>query len=191
MAEVYARRWDIEMALALVKQHLKLRLLWSAEGGDSATDMATLIISQVLQSMRLEIAHKAGVTRSRCPLVCWCSTRPSMPMRAGTLWKSSWSEGVNWVHPTLSQNAHPRPRHTRRGDPAGATRTGANSHTAIRQSQMFQTYRQLTKSELVGTDGVWNPPLQGVCRRLRPGGVGCVRGTGGYRARETLCRPGR
>ena len=29
MAEVYARRWDIEMALKLVKQHLKLRLLWS------------------------------------------------------------------------------------------------------------------------------------------------------------------
>ena len=31
MAEVYARRWDIEMALALIKQHLKLRLLWSAK----------------------------------------------------------------------------------------------------------------------------------------------------------------
>ena len=31
MAEVYARRWDIEMALKLVKQHLKLRLLWSAK----------------------------------------------------------------------------------------------------------------------------------------------------------------
>ena len=40
MAEVYARRWDIEMALALVKHHLKLRLLWSAKrGGDSPTDM--------------------------------------------------------------------------------------------------------------------------------------------------------
>ena len=31
MAEVYARRWDIEMALALIKQHLELRLLWSAK----------------------------------------------------------------------------------------------------------------------------------------------------------------
>ena len=40
MAEVYARRWDIEMALALVKQHLKLRLpVVCKAGGDSPTDM--------------------------------------------------------------------------------------------------------------------------------------------------------
>ena len=62
MAEVYARRWDIEMALALVKQHLKLRLLWSAKRVVILQQIwATLIISQVLQSIRLEIAHKAGV----------------------------------------------------------------------------------------------------------------------------------
>ena len=104
--------------------------------------------------MRLEIAHKAGVDPFEVSIGLLVQYAPSMPMRAGTLWKSSWREGVNWLHPTLSQNAHPRPRHTRRGDPAGATRTGANSHTAIRQSQMFQTYRQLTKSELVGTDAL-------------------------------------
>ena len=39
MAEVYARRWDIEMAMALVKQHLKLRPVVCQKGGDSATDM--------------------------------------------------------------------------------------------------------------------------------------------------------
>ena len=62
MAEVYARRWDIEMALKLVKQHLKLRLLWSAKRVVILQQIwATLIISQVLQSIRLEIAHKAGV----------------------------------------------------------------------------------------------------------------------------------
>ena len=62
MAEVYARRWDIEMALKLVKQHLKLRLLWSAKRVVILQQIwATLIISQVLQSMRLEIAYKAGV----------------------------------------------------------------------------------------------------------------------------------
>ena len=62
MAEVYARRWDVEMALKLVKQHLKLRLLWSAKRVVILQQIwATLIISQVLQSMRLEIAHKAGV----------------------------------------------------------------------------------------------------------------------------------
>ena len=62
MAEVYARRWDIEMALKLVKQHLKLRLLWSAKQVVILQQIwATLIISQVLQALRVEIAHKAGV----------------------------------------------------------------------------------------------------------------------------------
>ena len=62
MAEVYARRWDIEMAFKLIKQHLKLRLLWSSKHVVIYQQIwATLIISQVLQSMRLEIAHKAGV----------------------------------------------------------------------------------------------------------------------------------
>ena len=62
LAEVYARRWDIEMAFALVKQHLKLRLLWSAKPGVIHQQLwATLIIAQVLQALRLEIAAKAGV----------------------------------------------------------------------------------------------------------------------------------
>lgn len=62
IAEVYARRWDIEMAFKLVKQHLKLRLLWSAKQVVILQQLwATLIIAQVLQSLRLEIAHKAGV----------------------------------------------------------------------------------------------------------------------------------
>ena len=62
MVELYARRWDIEMAFKLIKQHLKLRLLWSSKRVVVHQQIwATLIISQVIQSMRLEIAHKAGV----------------------------------------------------------------------------------------------------------------------------------
>ena len=62
MAELYARRWDIEMAFKLIKQHLKLHLLWSSKHVVIYQQIwATLIISQVLQSLRLEIAHKAGV----------------------------------------------------------------------------------------------------------------------------------
>jgi hypothetical protein len=61
LAEVYARRWDIEMAFALVKQHLKLRLLWSAKPVVIQQQLwATLIIAQVLQALRLESAAKAG-----------------------------------------------------------------------------------------------------------------------------------
>ncbi len=62
LAEVYARRWDIELAFALVKQHLKLRLLWSAKPVVIHQQLwATLIIAQVLQALRLEIAVQAGV----------------------------------------------------------------------------------------------------------------------------------
>ena len=62
MAGVYVRRWDIELAFKLVKQHLKLRLLWSAKQVVILQQLwATLIIAQVLQSLRLEIACKAGV----------------------------------------------------------------------------------------------------------------------------------
>ena len=62
MARLYARRWDIEMAFKLAKQHLKLRLLWSAKRVVIHQQIwATLIISQVLQSLRMEIAHKAEV----------------------------------------------------------------------------------------------------------------------------------
>ena len=62
LAEVYARRWDIEMAFALVKQHLKLRLLWSAKPVVIQQQLwATLLSAQVLQALRLEIAAQAGV----------------------------------------------------------------------------------------------------------------------------------
>ena len=62
IAKVYARRWDIEMAVSLVKKHLKLRILWSAKSVVIQQQVwAVLIIAQILQAMRLEIAWKAGV----------------------------------------------------------------------------------------------------------------------------------
>ena len=85
IAEVYARRWDIEMALALVKQHLKLRLLWSAKRVVILQQIwATLIISQVLQSMRLEIAYKAGVDPFEVSMGLLVQYAPRMLMKAGT-----------------------------------------------------------------------------------------------------------
>jgi hypothetical protein len=62
MAQIYARRWDIELAFLLVKEHLKLHLLWSAKDIVLQQQVwAVLIISQILQALRLEIAWKAGV----------------------------------------------------------------------------------------------------------------------------------
>lgn len=62
IARLYARRWDIELAFNLIKTHLKLHLLWSAKLVVLQQQVwAVLIISQVLQALRLEIAGRAGV----------------------------------------------------------------------------------------------------------------------------------
>ena len=62
VARLYARRWDIEMAVNLVKTHLGVHLLWSAKPVVIQQQVwAVLIIAQVLQAMRQEIAGRAGV----------------------------------------------------------------------------------------------------------------------------------
>lgn len=62
IARLYARRWDIELAFRTVKQYLGLHLLWSAKPPVVAQQVwAVLIIAQVLQALRLEIAGRAGV----------------------------------------------------------------------------------------------------------------------------------
>jgi hypothetical protein len=62
IAVLYARRWDIEMAVQLVKQHLGVRLWWSSNLVVVEQQLwATLIIAQVVMGLRLEIAGRAGV----------------------------------------------------------------------------------------------------------------------------------
>jgi hypothetical protein len=62
LARLYARRWDIELAFNLIKTHLKLHLLWGAKPVMVLQQVwAVLIIAQVLQALRLEIAGQAGV----------------------------------------------------------------------------------------------------------------------------------
>jgi len=62
IARVYQRRWDIEMGFALIKEHFKLHFLWSAKTHVLLAQVwGVLLISQVLQALRLEIAAKAGV----------------------------------------------------------------------------------------------------------------------------------
>ncbi len=62
IARLYARRWDIELAFNLVKTHLGLHLLWGAKPVVVLQQVwAVLIIAQVLQALRLEIAGRAGV----------------------------------------------------------------------------------------------------------------------------------
>lgn len=62
LAAAYRRRWDIELAIQLIKRHLNLHLLWSAKPVVVQQQIwAVLIISQVLQALRTEIAGRADV----------------------------------------------------------------------------------------------------------------------------------
>lgn len=62
IAELYARRWDIELGFQLVKTQLGLHLLWSAKPAIILHQLwAVLTIAQVLLALRQEIAGRAGV----------------------------------------------------------------------------------------------------------------------------------
>ena len=62
VVNLYARRWDIEMAFKLAKRDLGLHLFWSSKTTVILQQMwAVMIISQILQAMRLEIASRAHV----------------------------------------------------------------------------------------------------------------------------------
>ena len=62
ITRLYARRWDIELAVNLVKSELGLHLLWSAKPTVIHHQIwAVLIIAQILQALRVEIAARAGV----------------------------------------------------------------------------------------------------------------------------------
>ena len=62
IARLYARRWDIELAFLTLKEHVGLHLLWTSKLVTILPQVwACLIIAQVLQALRLEIACGAGV----------------------------------------------------------------------------------------------------------------------------------
>jgi hypothetical protein len=62
IARLYARRWDIELAFKLIKRELGLHLLWSAKTPIVLQQVwAVLIIAQIFQALRLEIAARAGL----------------------------------------------------------------------------------------------------------------------------------
>ena len=62
IAQLYARRWDIELAFLTLKEHLGLHHWWSSQPTLILQQIwAVLIIAQVLQALRLEIAAAAQV----------------------------------------------------------------------------------------------------------------------------------
>lgn len=62
VAQLYARRWNIESAFRLLKQHLNLHLLWSAKPVVVRQQLwCAVILAQILHALHWEIAERAGV----------------------------------------------------------------------------------------------------------------------------------
>lgn len=62
IVRLYQRRWDIELALRLLKDHLGLRLLWSAKLGVIYQQVwASLLLCQLVLGLQVEIAARAEV----------------------------------------------------------------------------------------------------------------------------------
>jgi hypothetical protein len=62
IARLYARRWDIEMAVNLAKTELGLHLLWSGKPAVVLSQVwAVLLVAQLLQALRLTVAATAQV----------------------------------------------------------------------------------------------------------------------------------
>lgn len=82
VARLYARRWDIELAFLLLKEPVGLHLLWnSKQEGILQQVWACLIIAQVLQALRMEIACAAGVEPFEVSLPLVVSSLPAMLAR--------------------------------------------------------------------------------------------------------------
>ena len=62
LVRLYARRWDIELAFLLLKEQLELHLWWQSKvTGILQQIWACLIIAQLVQALRMEIACQAHV----------------------------------------------------------------------------------------------------------------------------------
>lgn len=62
IARLYSRRWDIAVAFRELKDHLGLRLLWSAKLGVIYQQVwASLILAQLLHAFQVELAAQAEV----------------------------------------------------------------------------------------------------------------------------------
>jgi hypothetical protein len=62
IAQLYGRRWDIELAFLLIKQYLGLHHWWSSKPELIHQQcLAVIIVAQMVQGMRMQMAMEAGV----------------------------------------------------------------------------------------------------------------------------------
>lgn len=86
---LYARRWDIELGFRLLKDHLGLRLLWSAKGQVIGAQIwATVLLAQLLHALQVQVAVEAGVETFDVSLELLWRYFPEMAQRAAAQGKA-------------------------------------------------------------------------------------------------------
>jgi hypothetical protein len=82
IARLYARRWDIELAFLTLKRELGLHLIWSSKAVVVLAQVwACLIIAQVLQAIRMEVALRAEVDPFEVSLPLLIEALPQFGLR--------------------------------------------------------------------------------------------------------------
>jgi len=62
LARLYARRWDIELAFCLLKEHLHVGQLWSAKWAVVQVQIwAALLVAQLFHGLQVQLAAQEGV----------------------------------------------------------------------------------------------------------------------------------
>jgi hypothetical protein len=84
IARLYVRRWDIELGFLTLKQYLGLHLLWSSKQEVIRIQVwACLIIAQILQAIRMEVAFRAQVDAFEVSLPLLIDYLPQFSARGG------------------------------------------------------------------------------------------------------------
>ncbi len=112
IARLYARRWDFELAANLVKQHLGLHLLWSAKEVVIQQQVwAVLLISQILQALRLELAARAGVDPFAISLALMIRWLPRMAAAGQDPLETFLAQGraLRFIRPSTRTTIHTPP----------------------------------------------------------------------------------
>ena len=131
VVRLYARRWEIELAFRLLKDHLHVRLLWSAKWSVIEVQLwAGLILAQYFHGLQHEIASQAGAKpqdvsldllvrmSTRCLqrgddptafAVCWGRDTRLIRPSTRTVYEVPFVDRA-WVHPPPEEVVRPQER---------------------------------------------------------------------------------
>jgi Transposase DDE domain len=103
VAQVYARRWDIELAFLLLKQYLGLHQWWSSQPVLMQQQCLVLIIvAQRLQQWRMQMALQAGVDAFEVSLPLLLDVLPELlrEQQEPLAWMSSLGRELGLIRPS-------------------------------------------------------------------------------------------